>query len=186
MGSCDDGSVCGDNTGSGDDLMGSFGSDEVEECLCRAGQLGVTLGDQHEGTLDGVSLVLDRFLNGRNAADPDGLDGVLDGSQRSVTDGAGVLGYSGDHVAGGSQLLTVLAQILNANDLLEAAPGAGTSLTTNQDDLCVNAADLIPVASVRLMGIEDGGSLLFSRILQPFCVHFRLNWYIGVVSFHSG
>ena len=80
----------------------------------------------------------------------------------------------------------VLAQILNANDLLEAAAGTGTGLTADQDDLSVNAADLIPVVSARLMGIEGDGSLLFSRILQPFCVHFRLNWYIGVVSFHSG
>ena len=45
------------------------------------------------------------------------------GCHRSIADSAGVLGNSGDDIAGGSQLLAVLASILGVSDGLEAVTG---------------------------------------------------------------
>ena len=100
--------VCGNHTGCHDDLIGIGGGCIVEEGLGRVVQLGIILGCQHEGTLDGVGAVLDGGFAGSHTANLDSLHGVLNGGQRGVADGAGVLSHSGDHVAGGAQFLTVL------------------------------------------------------------------------------
>ena len=148
--------VCGNHTGCGDDLVcltvGSVG----EEGLSGFAQLHAVLGDQYERTLDGVGLILDGLLAGSHALDLDGLDGVLHRSQGRVADGAGVLGNCGDNVTGGGQLLTVLAGILNTDDLFEAAAGAGTGLTADQNDLCVSAADFGPVGDLAGEDLGDG------------------------------
>ena len=49
----------------------------------------------------------------------------------------GVLRHGGDDVAGGGQLLTVLAGILGAGDGLKTVAGAAAGLTADEDDLGV-------------------------------------------------
>ena len=54
---------------------------------------------------------------------------------------SGFWAHGGDHVAGGGQLLAVLAGVLGAGDGLKAVPGAAAGLTADEHDLGVVAAD---------------------------------------------
>ena len=166
------GLVCGNDACGDDDLICLSGGDEVEESLGSTGQL--TLGDQQEGTLDGVTAVLDGLVGGSNAADLQSLDGVLDSGNGSVADGTGITSHSGQNVAVRGQLLTVLACILNTDDLLETGTGAGGSVTADADDLSVDAADLGPIGDLATV---DSSNLLDGQILDGV---------LGIDDYYSG
>ena len=63
----------------------------------------------------------------------------------------------GDHIAGGGQLLAVLALVLGAGDGLEAVAGAAGGLAADENDLGVIAAHVLPVGD--LAGVELGDLL---------------------------
>ena len=67
----------------------------------------------------------------------------------------------GDHVAGGGQLLTVLALVGGLRDGLKAVSCAGACFTTDQNDFCIVAADLAPVGD--FAGV-DGSNLVDRQI----------------------
>lgn len=146
-----------DSTGGGNVLGGFRAQGEVEELLCVLGELRAGLGHENERSPDDIAAVLDGILRGGYAADGQGLDVVLQRCKGSIADGVRVLGDGGDDVAGGGQLLTVLAGILGARDGLEAVAGAGTGFTTDENNSCVIAADFGPVGD--LAGVDIGDLL---------------------------
>ena len=134
---------------------------EVKELLCRVRELRAILRDEHEGSLHCVAAVLDGLLTRADAVNAHCLDVVLERCQRGIADGSRVLRDGGDDVAGGGQLLTVLAGVLRAGDRFKAVTRAGASLTANQDDLCILDAEVLPVGD--LSGI-DVGDLLHGEV----------------------
>ena len=121
-------SVYRDRTCCGDDLCGLGGGSIVEELLCSFGELNAVLGHQYEGTLDNIAAILYSLLSRSDAAYGQRLYVVLEGGEGGVAYSVGVLGNGGNDVAGGGQLLTVLAGVICAGYGLEAVAGAAAGL----------------------------------------------------------
>ena len=145
------------SAGAGDQVGGIGGGGEVHERLGSLGERGAVTDDEVEVALDGVAAVQNGLLRGFHAAHGDGLHGLVHGGQGGVADGVGVGGHGGDHLAGGGQLILVLAGVLGAGDGLEAVAGAGAGLTAHEDHLAVRAAHVGPVGD--LAGGELGDLL---------------------------
>ena len=117
--------------GRGDYLCRVCGEGEVKELLSRLGEGGAFLGYKDEGALDNIAAVLHGCLARSYAADAYRLDGILKRSERCIADCIGVGGYGCDNVAGGGQLLAVLAVLGGAGDELEAVTRAASGLTAD-------------------------------------------------------
>ena len=125
----------------GADEVGSvLAGGKVHKGLCLLRQGNALVGNEHEGTLDLVAAVLDGVLAALHTLHGDHGNGVAHSGQRSVADGQRVCLHSADDSAGGGQLLCILAAVLHVHDALKAIAGAGTGLTTHQNDLAVIAA----------------------------------------------
>ena len=98
-------SICGNCSGFGDDGGYFRRGDVIEEGLCCLRERDTLAGNQNEGALHQVAAVLDGLFRRRHALHDQSFHGVLHGGQGGITDGIGVLGYCGDHVAGAGQLL---------------------------------------------------------------------------------
>ena len=125
------------STGGGNVLGGFRAQSEVKELLCVGGEGFAGLGHEDERTLDDIAAVLDGLFRGSHAADRQSLDGILEGCEGSIADGIRVLGDGRDDVAGGGQLLTVLAGILGTGDGFEAVARAGTGFAATSDQLVI-------------------------------------------------
>ena len=106
------------------------------------------VGDEHEGTLDLVSAVFHGVLAALHTLHGDHGNGIAHSGQGSVADSQRVCLHSADDSAGSGQFLCVLAAVLHVHDALKAITGAGTGLTTHQNDLAVIAADILPVGDL--------------------------------------
>ena len=148
-------------TGGSDDLIGIGAGGEIEEGLSGFAEGLAGAGGQDEGALNGVGAVQHGLLRGGHAAHGQSFDAVLHSGEGGVADGVGVAGHSGDHIAGGGQLLVVLAGFLGACDRLEAVPGAGPGLTADEGDLQVVTAHVLPIGD--LAGV-DLGDLLHAEV----------------------
>jgi len=98
---------------------------------------GIRLGDQNEGTLHHIAAVLDGLFGRNNSVNSQCLNAVLHRCHRSVTNGIGVLRHSSEHITVGTQFLTILTLICSAGNGLEAVPGTGGSLSTDEDNFCI-------------------------------------------------
>ena len=117
----------------------------VKELLGCIRERSIREGCEDERPLDSILTGLDGILGCCDAIDRYGLYGIKVGSERCIANRAGVLGDSRDDSACGSELLAVLACILDTDDFLEAAPRAGSSLPADGNDRRIRSADLAPV-----------------------------------------
>ena len=155
----------GDGAGLTDEVVRRGAGGVIKERLCRRGERLALAGHQNEGTLHGVGTVQNGFLGAVNAVHLQRLDAVLsfDRGERGIADGVGVRRHSGDHSAGGGQLLCEDARLARAGDGLKAVARAAAGLAADAGDHKVFAAELVPVLDLAL---EDGGDLFNGQIVH--------------------
>ena len=155
----------GDGAGLTDEVVRRGAGGVIKERLCRRGERLALAGHQNEGTLHGVGAVQNGLLGAVNAVYLQRLDAVLsfDRGERGIADGVGVRRHSGDHSAGGGQLLREDARLARAGDGLKAVARAAAGLTADAGDRKVFAAELVPVLDLAL---EDGGDLFNGQIVH--------------------
>ena len=160
-----------------DQLRRIRGGCEVEELLRLLRKGRVRLGDQDKGPLNDIAAVLHRILCGCYAAYCDGPHGVLDGGEGGVADGIRVLGHGGNHIAGGGQLLAVLAVVCCAGDGFKAVPGSAAGFPANQDNLRILSADVLPVGD--LAGVDSGDGIYIKFGYRIVGIHDHRDTVIG-------
>ena len=137
-------------------------TDAVEAGAIGLERLGISalrVGDHDLRTADlGATWIRNVALD-RPTVDRDCLHRFLHRGQGDIADGIGILSNRSQHSTVRGQLLAVLASIFCIGDGLEAVAGTGGLLASDQDDLTVIAAYILPVGDLTLVDACD----LFQR-----------------------
>ena len=158
---------CGDVTVVSNDLTAGIGEDVVHESLL--GSVQRTVGDEQNGTLDGVGTIQDVLLGGSSAVELDGNQIFLVLVVNAVTgvaDGIVILHDLGSQSAHGGRLDGLLGDGSALHDaLLKDLSSAAGQVTDDNNDLLVlqGGIQLIPVSDLAGEDLADG---LGVQILQ--------------------